>query len=335
MQDSLKLFSLLSVSCFFLFNVHSTLAQVYPIRAHDPSIIKMDSTYYIFATGKGILFWSSTDRQHWQFRGRVFNRTPDWVYQVVPDFYGDMWAPDISYYNGKYYLFYAVSKFERNTSAIGLATNVALNPDNPNYYWDDHGMVIRSMPGRDLWNAIDPNLAVDEQGTPWLAFGSFWDGIKLVKLDTSRTQIAKPEQWYTVACRPRTFGLDDTLPGDGAIEAPYIIHRNGYYYLFVSFDYCCRGVRSNYKVAVGRSKQIFGPYVDRSGKRMTDGGGTIIVEGNKHFPGLGHNAILHDDGKDYIVLHAYDAEHHGVPDLAILPIQWVDDWPVVDTSYLK
>ena len=334
MQNRLKLFSLLSVSCF-LFNLHPISAQVYPIRAHDPSIIKTDSTYYIFATGRGILFWSSTDRQHWQFRGRIFNRTPDWVYQVVPDFNGDMWAPDISYYNGKYYLFYAVSKFERNTSAIGLATNVTLNPDDPNYYWDDHGVVVRSIPGRDLWNAIDPNLAVDEQGTPWLVLGSFWDGIKLVKLDTSRTRIAEPEQWYTVACRPRTFGLDDTLPGDGAIEAPYIIHRNGYYYLFVSFDYCCRGVRSNYKVAVGRSKQIFGPYVDRSGKRMTDGGGTIIVEGNKHFPGLGHNAILHDDGKDYIVLHAYDAELHGVPDLAILPIQWVDDWPVVDTSYLK
>ncbi|MCL6523373.1 MAG: family 43 glycosylhydrolase [Thermoflavifilum sp.] len=311
------------------------ITQVYNIRAHDPSIIKTDSIYYIFATGPGIFFWSSTDRQHWQFRGKIFNRTPDWVYHIVPDFGGDMWAPDISYYRGKYYLFYAVSKFERNTSAIGLATNVTLNPEDKNYYWDDHGIIVQSIPGRDMWNAIDPNLAVDRQGIPWLVFGSFWDGIKLVKLDTSRTRLAKPEEWYTLASRYRTYGIADTLPGDGAIEAPYIIYRNGYYYLFVSFDYCCRGVKSNYKVAVGRAKNIIGPYIDKSGKLMTDGGGTVIVEGNENFPGLGHNSILHDQGKDYIVTHAYDAKKNGLPQLVILPIKWENDWPIVNTDLLK
>jgi len=247
----------------------------------------------------------------------------------VPGYNNHMWAPDISYHDGTYYLYYSVSAFAKNTSAIGLATNKTLNENDPNYHWIDHGIVVRSIPGRDMWNAIDPNLAVDDKGTPWLAFGSFWEGIKLVKLNSDRATIAEPEEWHTIAKRKRIFGLSDTLPGDAAIEAPYIFHHGGYYYLFVSFDYCCRGVNSNYKVMVGRSRKITGPYVDNTGMPMTQGGATLVLKGNQHWPGQGHNAILQDKGKSCLVFHAYDATDHGIPKLRILPIRWINDWPVI------
>src|SRR5699024_1201891 len=165
----------------------------------------------------------------------------------------------------------------------------------------------RSIPGRDMWNAIDPQLIIDEEGDPWLDFGSFWEGIKLVKLKSDLTGIAQPESWFTIASRKRTFGISDTLPGDAAIEAPYIFYYKGYYYLFVSYDYCCRGSNSNYKIMVGRSKKVTGAYRDKNGKLMTKGGATLVLKGNKHYPVLGHNAVLSDMGTYYLVFLAYDA----------------------------
>src|SRR5699024_8750474 len=148
-----------------------------------------------------------------------------------------------------------VSAFGKNTSAIGLAINQTLDEHRSDYHWEDQGIIVRSIPGRDMWNAIDPQLIIDEEGDPWLDFGSFWEGIKLVKLKSDLTGIAQPESWFTIASRKRTFGISDTLPGDAAIEAPYIFYYKGYYYLFVSYDYCCRGSNSNYKIMVGRSKK--------------------------------------------------------------------------------
>src|SRR5699024_4241131 len=122
-----------------------------------------------------------------------------------------------------------------------------------------------------------------------------------------------------------------TLPGDAAIEAPYIFYYKGYYYLFVSYDYCCRGSNSNYKIMVGRSKKVTGAYRDKNGKLMTKGGATLVLKGNKHYPGLGHNAVLSDKGTDYLVFHAYDATENGRPELKILPIQWKNGWPTIST----
>ncbi len=232
------------------------------ISVHDPVLIKQDSVYHLFCTGRGISVWSSTDLQHWKVEPPVFATPPQWAMDVVPGFKGHIWAPDVSYHDGLYYLYYSVSAFGKNTSCIGLATNKTLDTASPNYNWTDHGKIIESIPTQTNWNAIDPNLITDNDGTPYLAFGSFWDGIKLVKLKADRTGLAQTtDNLPTLARRkadttnrallPRQYPAD---AGTNAIEAPFIFKHDGYFYLFVSVDYCCRGPKSTYKMLVGRSK---------------------------------------------------------------------------------
>jgi len=151
----------------------------------------------------------------------------------------------------------------KNTFAIGVASNATLHCGSPGFKWVDRGKVIQSVPGRDNWNAIDPNLVTDKNYIPWLVFGSFWGGIKMVQLDTGFTAVPQPEMWHTVAARKRNVTIADTLAGDAAIEATFIYRHNNYYYLSVSFDYCCRGANSTYNVRVGRSTKVEGPYFDR------------------------------------------------------------------------
>lgn len=297
---------------------------------HDPVIIRQDSTYYIFFTGQGISVYSSNDRKHWKLKRPVFSKPPQWALDAVPGFKGHIWAPDISYHNGQYYLFYAVSAFGKNTSCIGVATNKTLDASSKDFNWVDHGKVIQSVPGRDMWNAIDPNLIFDENNIPWLTFGSFWEGIKLVQLADDLITIAQPEKWYTIASRKRDFALPDSVAGSAAIEAPFIYKHKNYFYLFVSFDYCCRGEKSTYKMMVGRSEKVVGPYVDRDGVPMTSGGGSIVLEANKNWYGAGHNAVAAFNGSDYLVYHAYDAHDHGKPKLQIQRINWLHGWPTLN-----
>ena len=301
------------------------------IPAHDPVMMQQDGTYYLFCTGPGIAVWSSADRKHWKPEKPVFDKAPAWATQAVPGFRGNhIWAPDISRHNGIYYLFYSVSAFGKNTSCIGLATNKTLNPNAANYKWEDQGRVLQSVPGRDLWNAIDPNLVRDEAGTPWLTFGSFWEGIKLVKLRPDLRAPAQPEQWRTLARRPRDPRLNDSLPGNGAIEAPFIFRKGEYYYLFTSFDFCCRGPQSTYKIMVGRAKAVTGPYLDRAGVALDQGGGTQVLAGDKNWFGLGHNAVCTFDQVDYLVFHGYDAADKGHSKLRIEQLGWdAAGWPVV------
>lgn len=301
-------------------------------QVHDPAIIRADSTWYVFATGMGISVWSSGDGKEWRREPPVFQEPPQWAVSAVKGFKGHIWAPDISYYNGLYYLYYAVSAFGKNTSCIGVATNQTLDPHNPGFKWEDHGKLIQSVPGRDEWNAIDPNLAVDDQGTPWLAFGSFWKGIKLVKLTADHLHLAQPEEWYTLAARPRDPATPDSAAGEAAIEAPFIFKKDRYFYLFVSFDYCCRGEKSNYRIMVGRSANIEGPYLDRSGIQMRLGGGSVVLEGDKDWYGVGHNAVVKGDNKDFIVFHGYDAHDKGRPKLRMEKLDFIDGWPVVQKA---
>lgn len=304
--------------------------QVNPLYVHDPVMICHNQTYYLFCTGWGISIFSSADMINWTYAGKVFDESPSWAFASVPEFKGHIWAPDISYHNGTYYIYYSVSAFAKNTSCIGLATNSTLDPTDPNYQWIDAGIIIQSVPGRDQWNAIDPNLVIEDDGSPWLVFGSFWEGIKLVRLDSGYTAPAQPEEWYALARRERDYQISERDPGNGAIEAPFIFRKNGYYYLFVSFDYCCRGKESNYKIMIGRSEEITGPYLDRQGTDMYYGGGSLVLKGDSDWPGIGHNAVYRVDNKDYIIYHAYDANDDGKPKLMIRELTWDnEDWPQV------
>lgn len=301
------------------------------VLSHDPVMIKQGDTYYLFATGRGISVLSSKDLKTWTFEKPVFETAPVWVNEGnVPGFRNHIWAPDIFFQDGQYYLYYSCSAFAKNTSAIGVATNKTLDPASPDFKWIDHGIVVQSVPNRDLWNAIDPNISVDENGEPWMVFGSFWDGMKMVKLDKTLTKVAEPQSWITVARRERSFSLPDTDPGDAAIEAPFIFKKGDWYYLFVSWDYCCRGEKSTYKVVVGRSKTMAGPYLDQDGKDMFQGGGSLVIEGNKNWAGVGHNSAYTFDGKDYLIFHAYDSNDKGAPKLKIKEISWKQDWPSVE-----
>ncbi|WP_232424813.1 family 43 glycosylhydrolase [Algoriphagus resistens] len=298
--------------------------------AHDPVMIKQDSLYYLFMTHGGIA--KSPDMENWT-RIEPAPRELEWVTDdIVPGYRGGFWAPDIQYYNGLYYLYYSPSAFGKNTSAIGVMTNKTLHQDSPDYKWEDQGMIVQSIPGRDFWNAIDANVIFTKEDSGetigWLSFGSFWGGLKLVKLAPDMKSLAEPQEWYGIAQQERTFGRPDTNGGNGAIEAPFIYQRDGYYYLFASTDYCCRGLESTYKTIVGRSKDVRGPYLDKSGTAMYAGGGELIAGATDNYAGVGHCAVYDFDGKTFFVAHGYDKEDEGRSKLVIEEMQWDENgWP--------
>jgi len=313
-----------------LISMANCRAQNNQIIVHDPVAIESNGTYYIFNTGKGIANWKSTDLINWKFLKPVFDQSPEWAKAEVPLFDGNIWAPDISFHKDVYYLYYSISSFASNRSCIGVATNSTLDPENPAFKWEDHGKVIESVPGRDNWNAIDPNLIFDENGKPWLVFGSFWGGLKMVKMNDDLLSIAKPEEWYTVASRERDLSLNETDPGNAAIEAPFVFKKGEYYYLFVSFDLCCRGNRSNYNVRVGRSKKLTGPYIDKEGIPMIKGGGTLMAGGDENYYGKGHNSVYTFNNTDYMFLHGYEKKDRGAPKLLKYTINWDENgWPSI------
>ena len=235
----------------------------------------------------------------------------------------DLWAPDISKVGGEFRMYYSASKFGTNDSVIALATATVLDPAaSAGTGWTDKGVVIDSRGAN--YNAIDPNFFVDREGRQWLAFGSFFRGIKMIRID--------PATGVRLAADPTVHSVATRLDPPNAIEAPFVIERSGFYYLFVSFDACCRGSDSTYYTVVGRAQSPTGPYADRAGKPMMEGGGTPVLEAakeeNGRFAGPGHIAILRDTDRDYIVYHAYDRNAGGARTLRIREITWsADGWP--------
>jgi arabinan endo-1,5-alpha-L-arabinosidase len=290
-------------------------------RVHDPVMAKEGDTYYLFCTGRGVAVHTSRDMVTWERQRGAFEQPMTWTAETIPgsrDFY---WAPDISYFNGKWHLYYSVSTFGRNHSAIGLATNVTLDSKRPDYHWQDEGLVVGSELTDD-WNAIDPNTVLDEHQQLWMTLGSFWGGVKLLRLDPSTGKPEKDYLLYSLASRPHTKEVQ------GSVEGPFIVHRHGLYYLFASFDFCCRGIRSTYNIRVGRSSEITGPYVDREGTPMLESGGTLVLAGSGRWVGPGHNSIYRENDTDWMIYHAYDAEDNGYSKLRIEELTWdAAGWP--------
>jgi arabinan endo-1,5-alpha-L-arabinosidase len=309
------------------------LSGDYP-GTHDPSIAHEGNTYYVFATtmrGDNGQFpiRCSHDLHQWKLCGHVFSAIPAWIQAASPSTH-ELWAPDISYFQGKYHLYYAYSAFGVNTSGIALATNATLDPNSPKYHWQDNGLVLKSTTA-DNYNAIDPNIVLDAKGQPWLSFGSFWSGIKMRRIDPSTGKPAASDPTlYSLAARAMPDLPEPPKPGLPAdwqaIEAPFIVHHGGYYYLFVSFDLCCRGTKSSYRTMVGRARQVTGPYMDETGKPMLEGGGTQLLGANRRWLGPGGESILQRPEGDIIVFHAYDAVT-GRPALQISTLTWKNGWP--------
>ncbi|AXJ96357.1 MULTISPECIES: arabinan endo-1,5-alpha-L-arabinosidase [unclassified Sphingomonas] len=294
---------------------------------HDPAIIKAADTYYVFSTtrpddGGQIPIRTSKDLLTWSKAGTVFAALPEWAKRRIPNAKG-LWAPDVSFSHGQYRLYYAISSFGSNISAIGLATNPTLDPTAPDYRWTDQGLVIASSRAND-YNAIDPNAYTDADGRQWLTFGSFWTGIKMIRLDPETGKaFAEDHEVRSLVRRPTP----------DAVEAPFLIDHGGYHYLFVSYDFCCRGAESSYYTIVGRSRDVEGPYLDADGKPLMKGFGQVVLHAkldpSGRWRGPGHVGLLRDGGRDFIAYHAYDAKNKGMPTLRIQPIEWTTDgWPV-------
>ena len=291
---------------------------------HDPSMIREDQTYYVFSTGRpqvndgGIQVIASEDLRTWRSLGTAFPEIPAWARERVPGV-RSLWAPDISLHQGRYRLYYAGSTFGRNTSVIGLACNSTLDPDSPSYRWVDRGLVLASTQADD-WNAIDPHLLADEGGAAWLSYGSFWSGIHLVRLDAA-TGLPDGSRPQALARRPEP---------PHAMEAPCVLHRPPHYYLFVSFDFCCRGVNSTYRIVSGRAAHPAGPYRDEDGRPMLEGGGTPVLGTAGTTIGPGGQSVYRDGDTEYLVYHFYDGLDGGRAKLQIRALLWTDEgWPRV------
>ena len=298
---------------------------------HDPVMAYEDGVYYLYCTGHGITQMTSTDRQHWTLsREGVLpkGKIPAWTHDSVSGFETHIWAPDVVKFRGKWYMGYSCSTFGKNTSAIGLLSNKRLSDKDG---WKDEGCIVASRGNRDNWNAIDPNFIIDEKGKPWMTWGSFWDGIQLIPLDKTMhpKKGAKPQtiaRRHAVGDASAESNPTSKFAGTNAIEAPFIMKHGDYYYLFVSWDYCCRGIKSNYRVAVGRSKKVAGPYLDKGGKSMLEGGGTLLLEGDKkEYEAMGHcSAYSFPDG-DYFFCHGYSVAKMGASILVQKRIRWTAD----------
>ena len=255
----------------------------------------------------------------------MFSSPPAWTTSAVPGFTGNFWAPDVIYFNGLYHLYYAVSTFGSQVSAIGLATNPTLDPSDPSYQWTDQGPVIESSNGSS-YNCIDPSVAFDTSSNLWMSFGSFWNGIYMVQLDpgTGLINTSNPG---------RIHEAFNNATGD-PIEASYLYHHGNYYYLFANWGTCCAGVNSTYNIRMGRSTNITGPYLDRNGVNMVSGGGTLFLKTTGKFIGPGQMGILEGDGIEYFGYHYYDGNNNGAPTYDLEPLAWTaDGWPTFTNDW--
>ncbi len=291
------------------------------LAAHDPALVAGASgqPWYVYSTGSEagpgtIEIRRSSDGHDWSQIGNVGTKIPAWVSQRVPGV-KNLWAPELVHHGELWYLYYAASTFGSNNSVIGLMTNTTLDPSSPSSRWVDRGAVTGSVPTDDF-NAIDPGIVEDSHGTPWMTFGSFWSGIRQVKLSWPSGLRADPP---AVPLR-----LVDRKTPPNAVEAATTVRHGGWYYLFVSFDFCCRALTSTYNIDVGRSRSVSGPYLDESGRPLLEGGGTKILGTDGRQIGPGGESASHG----YLAYHFYDGDAGGATTLGIRKIAWgANGWP--------
>lgn len=297
------------------------------LRAHDPALVvgEEGEPWFVYSTGDvSVGFGAPQIRRSddggrtWALVGTAWDSDDDpaWVRDEI-DGVTNFWAPELYQHDGTWYLYYSASTFGSNDSAIGLRTGTTLDPDDPDFGWTDQGVVVRSKPGDTHWNAIDPGIVEDADGNPWMVYGSFWGGVQLLPLEWPSGKVVAGAEPVKIASR---VGLPDN-----AIEAPYVYARDGWYYLFVSWDFCCKGTDSTYKVVVGRSREVTGPYLDAEGKDLLLGGGTVLLSTEGSMVGPGGQSV----SRDHLGFHFYDADDGGLVRLAIHVLAWTaDGWPV-------
>ncbi|MBM6806977.1 family 43 glycosylhydrolase [Bacteroides caecicola] len=311
MQIKLLLLSFLSYSAGLMAeNTYTNPVVDYSLP--DPSVIKGDDGYYyLYATEdiRNLPIHRSKDLVNWELVGTAFTD------ETRPDFEpkGGLWAPDINKIGDKYVLYYSMSVWGGEwTCGIGCAV-----ADTPAGKFKDCGMMFRSN-GINVQNSIDP-FYIEDGGKKYLFWGSF-HGIYGIELSDDGLKVkegAKPVQ----------------VAGD-AYEGTYIHKRDGYYYLFASIGRCCEGIKSTYTTVVGRSDKLFGPYLDKQGRSMSDNHHEILIQKNESFVGTGHNSEIVTDkaGDDWMFYHAVKVSDPDGRVLMLDKIVWEEDWPSVKTN---
>ena len=270
----------------------------------------------------------STDLINWEYMGDAFTTRPDWL-----DPTSGMWAPEIDFFDGLYYLYYTVPDVADSVSgepgchgdsAIGVATS-----ESPLGPWEDEGVVVeprRNGDGCNFFWTFDPEV-VEEDGQKYIFFGSYYGGVVARELSDDGLQSDPGSQ------------VQITIPN--RYEGPEVVFHDGYWYLFVSATNCCNGPLTGYSVFVGRSEDILGPYVDREGVSLLAGrvGGTPVLSMNgNRWVGTGHNSVFQDfDGQWWIVYHAVDRNDpyfEGAVGFTKRPVlldalDWINGWPTV------
>lgn len=279
----------------------------------DPTVIRAkDGYFYLYAT-EGLHYnpiYKSKNLVDWEFAGSAFTK------ETRPDFEpgGKVWAPDINYIKGKYVMYYSMSVWGGEwTCGIGVAT--AEKPEGP---FIDRGMMFRSNE-IGVQNSIDP-FYIEENGKKYLFWGSF-RGIYFAELNTDGMSVRN--------------GLEKQQIAGTAFEGTYIHKKGKYYYLFASVGTCCEGIKSTYKLVVGRSESLFGPYVDKSGKSMMDNGYEIVIDKNERFVGNGHNSEIVKDrtGKNWMFYHGVDVQNPRGRVLLLDKINWDrEGWPYIENN---
>lgn len=277
----------------------------------DPTVIRADDGhFYLYATEniRNLPIYRSDNLVDWTFMGTAFTQDtrPAWNPK------GNIWAPDINKIGNQYVLYYAKSEWGGEwTCGIGVAT--ADRPEGP---FTDHGALFVS---RDIGvqNSIDP-FYIEDGGHKYLFWGSF-RGIYGAELTDDGMALRSGEKPRQVA---GTF-----------MEATYIHKRGRYYYLFGSAGTCCEGERSTYRVTVGRSEQLFGPYTDRQGRPLMDNHFEVVLHRSDKVIGPGHNAeiVTDDEGADWMLYHGFAAADPDAGRLVYMDrIVWRDGWPEVE-----
>jgi arabinan endo-1,5-alpha-L-arabinosidase len=297
------------------------------IVTRDPSsLVNCKDEYWVFYTGRGVPSYHSRDLVKWERGPAVFDAPPEWIAAIVPENRNMVyWAPDIIKLGDRYLLYYSVSSMGKMTSAIGLATNPTLDPGDPTYHLTDQGFVVRTQDG-DGYNAIDPAVFHDGDGSLWMTFGSYWTGVKLIQLDRqSGKRIAPDSKMFSLAYNE-------------SIEASCLCRHDDYYYLFVNWGSCCQGPKSTYNIRIGRSNTVTGPYRDKAGVDMLQGGGSLfLATTNGPLIGPGHAGILNAPGSTWFTSDFEgDLRMEGKATLAIMPLRWnVDGWPEAIVNDVK
>ena len=270
------------------------------IGIHDPStVVRCNGKYYTYGTGGSSLV--SDDGWTWK-RGAALPRRG--------------LAPDVIHIGDRYYVYVAANIGAQPKAAINMISNKTLDPDSPDYKWEEGG-VVASSDGVEDCNAIDPGVFLDPtDGRLWLVYGSYFGYIRLVELDPKTGKRLNPND------RPRDLAIN--------CEASDMMYHDGWYYLLATHGSCCRGADSGYNIRVGRAKKVTGPFLDNEGIDMIQGGGKLFAGSGGRAVGPGHFGLLDlGGGVQKFSLHfEADLDRGGASVLDIRPLLWKDGWPV-------